>query len=275
MYEIPREPWQDDLKMSPEVKAQRDKERDEFFAGFDKQLLKLPLPDADGFKAHVTAVLSDVLAELRIMRDSTKGSLAEQVAYELRKRAGSTGAPDAFHEAFLAKPCNLCGKARDWALDGQLQAVCYSCGSTGGAPTRDDGPYDIRACRGHWHVTCSGDDVMVREGDAMDEATARKAADRENREWIASGEAARWEAQQLRAELAALHSAFNVPLTWTPSRGAASRPDSGAVRDWQRDYFKLADAIARDSTGVDDLVAKVRALRDAASRVPSESPADA
>ncbi len=24
MYEIPREPWQDDLKMSPEVKAQRD-----------------------------------------------------------------------------------------------------------------------------------------------------------------------------------------------------------------------------------------------------------
>ena len=91
MYEIPRDPAQDDLKMSPEVKAQRDKERDEFFAGFDKQFLALPLPDADGFKAHVTAVLSDVLAELRIARDSTKGSLAEQVAYELRSRAGSTG----------------------------------------------------------------------------------------------------------------------------------------------------------------------------------------
>ncbi len=55
-----------------------------------------------------------------------------------RASSGSTGAPDAFHEAFLAKPCNLCGKARDWALDGQLQAVCYSCGSTGGAPPKDD-----------------------------------------------------------------------------------------------------------------------------------------
>lgn len=43
---------------------------------------------------HTTTVLSDVLAELRIARDSTKGSLAEQVAHELRTRASRSSGED-------------------------------------------------------------------------------------------------------------------------------------------------------------------------------------
>ncbi len=43
--------------------------------------------------AHFIEKLSDVMGELRITRDSTKGSLAEQVAYELRKRSAPLAQP--------------------------------------------------------------------------------------------------------------------------------------------------------------------------------------
>ena len=96
MDEIPRDFSRDDLKMSQDQIAERDAGRARLAKLFPVADGELPDPfqvnrSLNDFKSHVTAVLSDVLAELRIMRDSTKGSLAEQVAYELRSRAGSTG----------------------------------------------------------------------------------------------------------------------------------------------------------------------------------------
>ena len=98
MDEIPRDFSRDDLKMSQDQIAERDAGHARLAKLFPVADGELPDPfqvnrSLNDFKSHVTAVLSDVLAELRIMRDSTKGSLAEQVAYELRIRAGSTGAP--------------------------------------------------------------------------------------------------------------------------------------------------------------------------------------
>ena len=48
------------------------------FGELDKDVLAASLSTGNGQVMHFITVLSDVLAELRIARDSTKGSLAEQ-----------------------------------------------------------------------------------------------------------------------------------------------------------------------------------------------------
>jgi hypothetical protein len=42
--------------------------------------------------------------------------------------------PEGFFEAFTSRLCTICGGRRDWALDGQLQAVCYRCGNPASSP---------------------------------------------------------------------------------------------------------------------------------------------
>lgn len=61
----------------------------------------------------------------RALYDSAHG---RQSATPPLRAAPSTDFFEAF-EAFTAKPCTICGRRRDWALDGQLQAVCYRCGN--------------------------------------------------------------------------------------------------------------------------------------------------
>lgn len=55
--------------------------------------------------------------------------------------------PPDFFKLFTAKPCNICGKGRNYSVDGQLQVVCFDCANpdlsahrrslspSGGAPT--------------------------------------------------------------------------------------------------------------------------------------------
>lgn len=42
--------------------------------------------------------------------------------------------------------------------------------------------YDVRKCRGHWHITVDGEDIINKYGDKLDEATARRGAAEMNAE---------------------------------------------------------------------------------------------
>lgn len=54
--------------------------------------------------------------------------------------------PDEFFRAFTSKPCNICGRGRNWQLDGQLQAVCYDCGNPLSASSRERRPEPCADC---------------------------------------------------------------------------------------------------------------------------------
>jgi hypothetical protein len=57
------------------------------------------------------------------------------------------------------------------------------------------GPYEVRACRGHFHVTICGHDILTDAGDAMPEDVARAECARLNAlfatDWTDSGAAQR------------------------------------------------------------------------------------
>lgn len=53
------------------------------------------------------------------------------------------------------------------------------------------GPYDVRACRGHWHVTVGGEDIITAAGDHLAEDVARAEAVRLNQAYAVSVEAMR------------------------------------------------------------------------------------
>jgi len=47
----------------------------------------------------------------------------------LDTEAGEPEPDKKFFRVFTAQPCTRCGGTRDWAVDGQLQAVCHDCGN--------------------------------------------------------------------------------------------------------------------------------------------------
>ena len=91
-------------------------------------------------KAHAVDVLTNVMGELRIARDSTKGSMFEQIAAELRARALPTGTSERSDQGeamsqYRKKPVVI--EAREFTAESRTDVMQW-CGGYEGVSSRKE-----------------------------------------------------------------------------------------------------------------------------------------
>jgi hypothetical protein len=118
------------------------------------------------------------------------------------------------------------------------------------------GPYKARACRGHFHVSCDGMDVMGHVDGTMDEAAAIAEAERQNAEWNLSKSKLEDDLQTATTRIASIEKELAASLSVPPGEGAkfdaqTAKNIVNAItrmvghRPWPVDYHTLRELADR------------------------------
>lgn len=121
-------------------------------------------------------------------------------------------AGDDFFRAFTSRPCNICGRRRNYRVDGQLQVVCHACANPQSPALPSAGEEEIDALADRVREGIYGDDrqTMTQAQEAVDALNALLSRLRAAEQW-----ATYWHAEWERTEKL-FQETSRAALTRTP-----------------------------------------------------------